>query len=116
MTTQYLLNHKEYTDFIQNGRSILIFTTSWCKSAVVMSIVFDKLAAKHKDFLKFAKVDVDNYKEIIKHANVGAVPEFLIYKDGQLISRKHITKGEFLEKYIDKFLERENLLEELCDY
>ena len=80
-----------------------------------MSLIFDKLALKYNGFMNFAKIDVDNYKEIIGHAKVGAVPEFLIFKNGELISRKHITKGELLEDYILCFRDRESLLGELYD-
>jgi thioredoxin 1 len=116
MTTQYLINNRDYIEFTEKGRGILIFTTTWCKAAVVMSIIFEKMAAKYKGFLKFAKIDVDNYKEIISKVKVGAVPEFMIFKNGVLISRQHITKGDDLEDYIERFREREALTDEIGDY
>ena len=115
-STDYLVNEKDYTEFIKNGRKIIIFTTSWCKSAIMMSMIFEKMAIKYQRFLNFAKIDVDVYKEIVTHAKVGAVPEFIIYKDGELISRKHITREIDLEDFIIKFRERENYEDESDDY
>ena len=111
-----LISLKDFRDFIQEGQCIIILGTCWCKSAVMMSIIFDKMHEKYQNNFKFGKVDVENFCEIVNLVKVGAVPEFLIYKDGKLQSREHCTKAEELELFMDKFLEKINVLEKMSDY
>jgi thiol-disulfide isomerase/thioredoxin len=54
-STAQIISNKDFNDFTTQGRGILIFTVSWCKSALMMSIIFDKLAEKYKGKLNFAK-------------------------------------------------------------
>lgn len=111
-----LISSKDYKDFVANGNRIIILTTAWCKTAVMMSIIFERLYPKYKQYMEFAKVDVDNFPEIIQHERVGAVPEFLIYKDGKLHCRKHCTHNESIEQFIDKFLQTTGAYDVYDDY
>lgn len=110
MATQ-LINVKDFKEFIANGRGIILLTTTWCQSAVMMGVYFDKFSEKYKNSLKFGKIDVDNLQEIIEFEKVGAIPEFLIYKDGKLDSRQHCVRFIDLEEFISKFVERMEVLD-----
>lgn len=111
-----LISLKDFRDFIEKGDSVIIIGTCWCKSAVMMSILFDKMYERYIGKFKFGKIDVDNFIEIVQYVKVGAVPEFLIYKNNELQCRKHCTKAEDLEIFLDKYLEKNDVIEKLADF
>lgn len=103
-----LISVKEYKDFIKDGQSIILFKSNWCRTSIMMAIAFDKLAKKYVSTqAKFAKMDIDNFNEVVEHAKVGAIPEFLIYKDGKVEGRQHCTQSENLETFLREFIIKE---------
>ena len=54
-STLPIISSRDFNEFTTEGRGVLIFTVPWCKSALMMSIFFDKLAEKYRGKLKFGK-------------------------------------------------------------
>ncbi len=78
--TVNLINLDEFREFVRDGPVIILFQSTWCRTSVVMALAFDKLAKSYLTKVRFGKVDVDNVKDVINLAAVGAVPECIIYQ------------------------------------
>lgn len=69
-----------------NPLLVVDFWATWCPPCRAMAPMFDKLGAKHTDFL-FAKVDVDAQPEIAEKYQVSSIPTFLFFKNGELVTQ-----------------------------
>ncbi|KAI9709178.1 MAG: hypothetical protein M1812_007763 [Candelaria pacifica] len=64
------------------------FYADWCGPCRQIAPVFEKLCAQHArtNEMMFAKVDVDRQQAIAQKYSVAAMPTFLIFKKGQVVS------------------------------
>ena len=70
-----IINSSDFLDFThQEGLSCVILKANWDKTSLKMSVVFDKLALRFQNHINFAKLDIDNFKDIVKAEKVGAIP------------------------------------------
>lgn len=99
-----LISVREYKEFIKEGQGIILFKSNWCRTSIMMAIVFDKLAKKYGSIAKFGKIDIDAINEVVQHARVSAIPEFIFYKDGKLEGRQHCTQTENLETFFKEYI------------
>ncbi|KAK5114898.1 hypothetical protein LTR62_002057 [Meristemomyces frigidus] len=75
------------TIFAANTYVAIDFYADWCGPCKVISPVFASLASKHgvKDTLAFAKVNVDNARDIAQKYQISAMPTFMFFKDGKQV-------------------------------
>jgi thioredoxin-like negative regulator of GroEL len=98
-----LISFDEFKNCTKSDHVIILFKSNRCEPSMRMMTIFDKFAVKYNKRLKFAKIDIDEIKEVVYSVNVGAIPECIVYKKGKLESRQLCTMGN-LEKYIQDFL------------
>lgn len=98
-----LISFDEFKNCTKSDHVIILFKSNRCEPSMRMMTFFDKFAVKYNKRLKFAKIDIDEIKEVVYSVNVGAIPECIVYKKGKLESRQLCTMGN-LEKYIQDFL------------
>ncbi|KAK3671143.1 Thioredoxin-like protein 1 [Recurvomyces mirabilis] len=75
------------TIFSGNTYVAIDFYADWCGPCKVISPVFAKLGKKHgiAGTLAFAKVNVDNAKDIAQKYQISAMPTFMFFKDGKQV-------------------------------
>lgn len=61
------------------------FWASWCMPCKAMAPVIDEIAGQTKGKIKVGKVDVDAQGELANRYRVQGIPNFLIFKDGQVV-------------------------------
>jgi thioredoxin 1 len=67
--------------------------------------IFEKLAEKYKDKIKFVRVNVDEEPEISQMYGIMSIPTFIILKNGKEIDRMiGAAPKEILEKFIQQAL------------
>lgn len=64
---------------------VVDFYADWCPPCRTIAPVFSKLADDYSvsGQLAFAKVNVDNVKDVAKRYNITAMPTFVFFKDGE---------------------------------
>lgn len=104
-----IISIKDFKDFVREGTSCILLKANGCKTSVRMGVAFDKMAVKYSSFVRFGKADVDTLREVVQYLKVGAVPEFIFYRNGQELTRKICTQDDELEKLIRKTADIEKI-------
>ncbi len=69
--TRQLIDVGDFKDFTEHGNGVLLFTSKSCKSALIMSATFEKLAKEYKHFLKFGKIgNLETKNSYSKYSNI----------------------------------------------
>ncbi|MFT4024220.1 MAG: thioredoxin domain-containing protein, partial [Flavihumibacter sp.] len=69
----------------QKGYVLVDVGAAWCPPCRQMIPVLDSLQKEKPNRYQFLQVDGGNDTDIMKALNVGALPHFLLYKDGRLL-------------------------------
>lgn len=67
---------------------VVDFYATWCGPCKMMSPVLDEVAAELVAKYKFAKVNIDEEREIAVKHNVSSIPTFLFIKNGAVVGRE----------------------------
>jgi len=88
-TTILELNSENFEDAVKNNSALAVdFWAPWCPSCLKMLPAFDYLAATHKGRVTFAKINIDESRDLVIKYAVYAIPTMLLFRDGKLIGRK----------------------------
>lgn len=97
-------NFEEEVEKSEKPVVIEVYAT-WCGPCQHMMPLFEELAEEYKDNYKFAKLNVDEAREIAIHYNITSVPSFLFIKNNELAGKEvgYISKEDLRSK-INEFL------------
>lgn len=73
---------------ISVGATLVDFWATWCGPCRMQAPILEELERQTGDSLKIAKVDVDSEMELARRFRVMSIPTLLLFRDGQLVSRK----------------------------
>ncbi|CAH6420240.1 Thioredoxin, partial [uncultured virus] len=62
---------------------VIKFTANWCGPCRRLAPLFEELASKYSDEVKFLEVDIDHADEITNHENVQSIPLMVFYDNGK---------------------------------
>ncbi|MBR1425461.1 thioredoxin [bacterium] len=66
---------------------VVDFWATWCGPCRKLSPVIDEIADNYEPKVKFAKVNVEESKEIAKNYSVSGLPSLLVFKNGEAVER-----------------------------
>lgn len=81
------LSRKEFEDSTRKGIVLVDFFADWCMPCIMMAPVIDELSEKFKGKIRFAKVNVDENQELAQKFSVMSIPNFVLFKDGEVSER-----------------------------
>lgn len=82
-----LANGKDFDAFTKKGLVLIDFFADWCMPCVMMAPVMEELGGKFKGKIKFGKIDVDENREISAKFKIFSIPNFILFKDGEMKER-----------------------------
>jgi thioredoxin 1 len=99
------ISQKEFDETINRNSSVVIdFFAEWCMPCLMIAPVVEELACKLKQ-VKFARVNVDENRELSSKFGISSIPCIIIFKDGKEVSRvTGALPEEVLEEKICKNL------------
>jgi thioredoxin 1 len=76
-----------------------VFAT-WCGPCQQMAPIFDELAKELSDKYKFAKINIDEERDLAIQYNISSIPTFVFVKDGEVVAKEtgFINKEKLKEK------------------
>jgi thioredoxin len=99
------LSERNFDDIVSGDKPVLVdFWATWCGPCQFMLPIFDKLARKYGQKVKFGRLNVDDNQGIAMRFDVYAIPTFIVFVNGKAIDRAVGAVGEkglegLLQKY-----------------
>ena len=83
-----ILNESNFQDNVINSTKPVVvdFWASWCAPCNAMTPAFDRLTEKLKDRFVFGKVNIVEESNLSDKYNIGSIPCFVFFKDGEVAS------------------------------
>jgi len=99
------LDSGSFKDFIASGVVVVDFYADWCGPCKMFAPVFEEAVAEYAGRASFAKVNVDENKDLSVENKIMGIPTLIFYKDGEIADRVSgvLDKGKLYSK-IDALL------------
>jgi thioredoxin 1 len=100
MSEIIVLSSANYDEVTGSGVVAVDFYADWCGPCKMMAPIFDEAKDAYDGKATFAKINVDDNKEIAMTNKVMGIPTLLFFKDGQQVDRVTgvIDKGALYAK------------------
>ena len=88
------LNSANFEQVISSKTPTLVdFWAEWCAPCRAMHPVFTRMAKKFKK-IRFARINIDQNKEIATRLGIQSIPIFIMFKDGNPVDKVVGAVGE----------------------
>ena len=87
MSDIIVASSENYDEVTSTGVAVVDFYADWCGPCKMMAPIFDEAKDAYDGKATFAKLNVDDNKEIAINNKVMGIPTLLFFKDGQLVDR-----------------------------
>jgi len=78
----------DYDSLLANNKALLIdFYAPWCIPCKQMEPSLQKLTKKYKGKIHFARINIDEAKQLTRQLNIDAIPVLAVYRDGKELKR-----------------------------
>ena len=99
------INKSNFEEEIVNATKpvILDVYATWCGPCQQMEPIFDELEKEHGDTYKFAKLNVDESRELAIQYGVSSIPSFVFIKNNEVKGKEtgYIAKEDLYQKIVD---------------
>ncbi|KUI74510.1 Thioredoxin-like protein [Cytospora mali] len=94
----------EWRDTLQSTIVVADFYADWCGPCKMIAPTFESLATKYTKpkRITFAKVNVDNQRDVASQYGVRAMPTFMIFKNGSAIETIQGANPQALTAAVEK--------------
>lgn len=81
------LNRENFDEFIKKNKiAVVDFYAVWCGPCVTLAPIIEQLAEEMPN-ISFAKVNVDNARELAVTYSIMSIPTLLVFVNGNLVDR-----------------------------
>ncbi|MDR1572427.1 MAG: thioredoxin [Clostridiales Family XIII bacterium] len=88
MSELLVLTEENYEKEIAAPEPMVVdFYADWCMPCKAMAPVFDRVAGEYGGRVRFAKIDVDQSKQLAIKNKVLSIPTLLFFKGGEVADR-----------------------------
>lgn len=98
------LNKENFDKETKEGVVLVDIWAPWCPPCRAMGPIVEELSEDFKDddVIKVTKLNADEYMDIASNLGVTGLPTFLLYKNGEIISKKvGMTTKDFLAEMLN---------------
>lgn len=75
-------------EVLASDRPVVVdFWAPWCGPCRMLAPIFEQLAARHGERVKFAKLNVDENQALAAQYRVMSIPTLIVFKDGQPVEQ-----------------------------
>ena len=98
------LNKENFNKETKEGAVLVDVWAPWCPPCRAMGPIVEELSEDFEDddVIKVTKLNADEYMDIASNLGVTGLPTFLLYKNGEIISKKvGMTTKDFLAEMLN---------------
>ena len=100
------LNENEFEEFHKQGFVFIHCYSEECISSLIMEPIIEDIVNSFKNEIKFAKINIDENRELSKRLGIQKTPSFIFFKEGRLLDKFSGEKTfEEIEERIKEWLE-----------
>lgn len=95
------LTNENFETFVSDKITVVDFWAPWCGPCQMMAPVFEELSEEFQGKINFAKVNVDENRDLSMQYSIQGIPTLLIFKQGELIDQitGFLDKSRLREKF-----------------
>ena len=82
-----VISAEEYEQVIASGAVVIDFYAEWCGPCKMMSPIFEEAQDTYAGEVTFAKINVDNARDLAMANKIMSIPTLMFFKDGELVER-----------------------------
>jgi len=97
------LSNGEFERFVKGEFVVVSFFKEWCMNCLMMNPIFEEASEKFLDKIKFAKINVEDNREIMRKFEINSTPYFIIFKGGCVCGK--FGKTSCVEEFEEKLKE-----------
>jgi len=80
------ISENEFNDCMKEDLCVVDFFAEWCMPCMMMAPVIEEMDEKFPK-IKFAKLNIDENKEIAQRFEVASIPTLIVFKKGEVLER-----------------------------
>jgi len=81
------LDSGNYDEFIASGVVVIDFYADWCGPCKMFAPTFEEAMSDYEGRVSFAKVNVDENRDIASKNKIMGIPTMIFFKDGTIADR-----------------------------
>ena len=82
-----IITNVQFDEVVSKGVVVIDFFANWCGPCKMLAPVLEEVASD-RDELMVVKMDIDENMELAKTYGVMSVPTLMLFKDGNMVSKK----------------------------
>ncbi|AOA64704.1 Cytoplasmic thioredoxin isoenzyme 1 [Komagataella phaffii CBS 7435] len=100
---QEINSAEEFDKAIASGVVLVDFFATWCGPCKMIAPVLDKFSKEYEQ-VTFYKVDVDKLSEVAARFEISAMPTFLFFQNGEVVSKVTGANAAAIKQTITKLI------------
>ncbi len=100
------VDNSNFEEVINSNENVVVdFWAEWCGPCKILAPIIDELAKEYTGKVVFAKLNVDEARNIAIDYGISAIPTLIFFKNGKPVDALIgvLTRGE-IKKWIDRIL------------
>ncbi len=100
------ITNEEFDEIINNSHKTVVvdFFAEWCFPCIMLSPIIEDIAKNMKE-VKFAKINIDDNKDLAMKYHVSSIPCLIVFKEGKEVGRIiGAQTQEIIEEKIKSYL------------
>jgi thioredoxin 1 len=100
-----ILTSDTYADTIASGAVVVDFYADWCGPCKMMAPTFAETADEYEGKVTFAKLNIDDNRDVAMSNQVMSIPTMIFFKDGEINDRvTGVIDKDALKSHVDALL------------
>jgi thioredoxin len=88
MTKILHVTEGDWPTLLASDQPVLVdFWAEWCPPCHRLAPVFEKLAARYGDEIRFAKVNIDEFAQLANQLGIRSIPTLVLFREGKEVER-----------------------------